>query len=165
MTPEQFELKLKELASEYGKFFDSYAPKIAGNIAVAYYKQNFQNEAWGREKWQEVKRRIAGTVANRAAEKKHPARASRKILSGDTADLGRSVTVKDAGNGKVEIWTDPDSFTGKEPYGRIHNEGGHAGRGAGFEMPKRQFMGMNDELRLQIIEALQRKLKELTIKK
>lgn len=165
MTPEQFERKLMKLAAEYGEFYSRYAPDLAGNVAVSYYKQNFQNEAWGREKWQEVKRRIAGTVANRAAEKRHPARTTRKILAGDSNDLRRSISIKESGNGKVELWTDPSAFSdSKEPYGRVHNEGLKAGRGAGFTMPKRQFMGMNEELAQLIIDKLQIKLKELTIK-
>lgn len=164
MTPEQFERKLMKLAAEYGEFYSRYAPDLAGNVAVSYYKQTFQNEAWGREKWQEVKRRIAGTVANRAAEKKHSADARHKILT-EGGDLGRSPAIKESGNGKVELWTDPAAFIdSKEPYGRVHNEGLKAGRGAGFTMPKRQFMGMNEELARLIIDKLQIKLKELTIK-
>lgn len=164
MTPDQFEVRLMQLSEEFGQFFDRYAPDLAGNVAVSYYKQNFQNEAWGKEPWKEVQRIIGGTVANRAALSKHPARASRKILTGDTGDLGRSIAVKEAGAGKVELWTDPESFSSKEPYGRVHNEGLKAGRGAGFTMPKRQFMGMNEELAQLIINKLQSKLREITLK-
>lgn len=32
-------------------------------------------------------------------------------------------------------------FTSSKPYAAVHNEGGKAGRGKGFAMPKRQFIG------------------------
>jgi len=32
-------------------------------------------------------------------------------------------------------------FTSSTPYATVHNEGGKAGRGKGFTMPKRQFIG------------------------
>lgn len=32
-------------------------------------------------------------------------------------------------------------FTSSLPYAKVHNEGGKAGRGKGFTMPKRQFIG------------------------
>lgn len=32
-------------------------------------------------------------------------------------------------------------FTSSKPYAEVHNEGGKAGRGKGFTMPQRQFIG------------------------
>ena len=32
-------------------------------------------------------------------------------------------------------------FTSSTPYAAVHNEGGRAGRGKGFNMPQRQFIG------------------------
>jgi phage gpG-like protein len=37
-------------------------------------------------------------------------------------------------------------FSTDKPYAKVHNEGGKAGRGAGFTMPKRQFLGESDVL-------------------
>jgi len=155
MTPDQFQKELQRLQKEFGEFYNRYAPQIAGNVAVSYFKKNFQNEAWGRVKWQEVKRR--------QNPKTKGARATRKILTGNTGDLGRSIEIKSAENGKVEIWTNPSEFThSKEPYGRVHNEGLRSGRGSGFIMPKRQFMGESEELNKMIIDKLETKLKSIT---
>lgn len=44
-------------------------------------------------------------------------------------------------------------FTVGVPYGKVHNEGLRAGRGAGFQMPKRQFIGNSQALD----ERIQRK--------
>lgn len=163
MSPEQFQQELNRLQSEFKELFDKHAPTIAGKTAVSYFKKNFQNEAWGRVKWQEVKRRTPGTAAYKSASRHHPARTTRKILTGDTGDLGRSIEVKAVSKGQVVIWTAPSAFVhSKEPYGRVHNEGLRAGRGKGFIMPKRQFMGESEELNALIISEIERKIKEIT---
>lgn len=163
MSPEQFRQELNRLQSEFKELFDKYAPTIAGKTAVSYFKKNFQNEAWGRVKWQEVKRRTPGTAAYKSASRHHPARTTREILTGDTGDLGRSIEVKAVSKGQVVIWTAPSAFVhSKEPYGRVHNEGLRAGRGKGFIMPKRQFMGESEELNALIISEIERKIKEIT---
>lgn len=162
MTPEQFKKELNRLQSEFKDLFDKYGPTIAGKTAVSYFKKNFQNEAWGRVRWQEVKRRTPGTAAYKSASRHHPARTTREILTGDTGDLARSIEIKTVSNGQVVIWTAPSAFGSKEPYGRVHNEGLRAGRGKGFIMPKRQFMGESEELNALIISELERKLKQIT---
>lgn len=162
MSPEQFQQELNRLEKEFKELFEKYAPTIAGKTAVSYFKKNFQNEAWGRVKWTEVQRRTPGTATYKSASKHHPARTTRKILTGDTGDLGRSIEIKSVSNGQVVIWTAPSAFGSKEPYGRVHNEGLRAGRGKGFIMPKRQFMGESEELNALIISEIERKLKEIT---
>ena len=67
----------------------------------------------------------------------------------------------EAKNGTVTIWTNPSAFGSKEPYGRVHNEGLRAGRGKGFTMPRRQFMGEHPELDDLIIRKLEEKLKQI----
>lgn len=161
MTPQQFASEIQRLENEFRELFANYAPTIAGKTAVSYFKKNFQNEAWGRVSWKEVRRRTPGTKANRYAAKHHPARTSRKILTGDTGDLARSIEIKSVSNGQVVIWTAPNAFGSKEPYGRVHNEGLRSGRGKGFIMPKRQFMGSSDELNKLIISEIERKLKQI----
>jgi phage gpG-like protein len=153
MSPEQFQQELNRLQTEFKELFAKYAPTIAGKTAVSYFKKNFQNEAWGRVKWQEVKRRTDPHVKG--------AKATRKILTGETGDLARSIEIKSISNGQVVIWTAPSAFS-KEPYGRVHNEGLRAGRGKGFIMPKRQFMGESEELNALIISEIERKLKQIT---
>lgn len=39
-------------------------------------------------------------------------------------------------------------------YASVHNEGGRAGRGAGFQMPKRQFIGPSRQLDAKIIRKM-----------
>ncbi|MDR0872184.1 MAG: phage virion morphogenesis protein [Prevotellaceae bacterium] len=170
MTPEEFQQHLKTLSVRFKDTFSRYAPTAIGKIAVSLFKQNFQTEGFFGERWKEVKRRQDGknfkTITR--GERKGETRAvnawgRRKILTGATGDLGRSIEYKVEGNGTVMIFTNPSIF-GKEPYARVHNEGLHAGRGGGFTMTKRQFIGDHPALRAEIINELNRKLIEITNK-
>lgn len=145
--------------------YDKHAPAIAGNTAARLFKKNFQDEGFFGEKWKEVQRREPWTRTYKSLKKKHPADTRRRILTGRTADLGRSITAKVAKDGTVDIFTNPAKFTeSKEPYGRVHNEGLPAGRGKGFAMPQRRFMGDHPELRKEIMEEIERKLTEIAQK-
>lgn len=162
MTPDEFERRLKELQEEFKDLFDKYAPRIAGTVAVRFFKSRFQIEGWERAgDWQEVQRRMSAWVRN-GKTVKNPykgAKLTRKILTGDTGDLGRSIEVEKVEPGKVTVWSNP-AGSGKA-YARVHNDGLRAGRGKGFQMPKRQFMGEHPELNKMIIEELERKLKQI----
>ncbi|GHT04846.1 hypothetical protein AGMMS49525_11590 [Bacteroidia bacterium] len=170
MTPEEFQKKLKGLETEFKDLFQAAAPRIIGVVAVREFKKNFQDGGFFGERWKEVKRRSNPpeyksktiTRGKQKGEVRKTAWMRRKILTGATGDLGRSIKVKSASNGQVIIWTDPVKFThSKEPYGRVHNEGLRAGRGAGFTMPQRQFIGDHPKLREAIITELDRKLHEI----
>ena len=171
MTPEQFQQRLKTLETEFKELYSKYAPTIAGKTAVRLFKENFQKEGFFGSTWQEVKRRQDSrnfktiTRGKRRGESTATnAWGRRKILTGATGDLGRSIECNLQGDGSVLIFTDPATFNSREPYGRVHNEGLRAGRGSGFTMPKRQFIGDHPTLRAEIIKEIERKLTELTNK-
>lgn len=161
MKPEEFQKHIARMAEQSEEFVEQIAPFVAGNTAVSAFKQNFQQEGFFGQPWPEVQRRETGTAANKYAKKHHPARTSRKILTGDTADLGRSIEIKKISPGQVAVWSSPDAFGSKEPYGAVHNEGLRAGRGSGFSMPKRQFIGPHPQLDKQLITALQKRLDKI----
>lgn len=112
-----------------------------GVQAVQHFKQSFQDEAFSDKSekdmpWQEVQRRKKGKGAA----------AQRKILTGETGELGESISYNKDGRG-VEI-------TNPKIYAEVHNKGLRAGRGKGFKMPKRQFIGdsvlMNQKIKTKI---------------
>jgi phage gpG-like protein len=123
-------------------------PTVVGTEAVEMFKENFQSEAWGCEPWQEVERRKA-TWTRGGKEVPNPikgAKRSRKILTGDTGDLARSIEYTVDGD-KVEVGSEL-------VYARVHNEGLRAGRGAGFIMPKRQFIGESPAYHRKLIQRI-----------
>lgn len=158
MKHEDFKQQIDEMRRKVPDFVDRLGPLIAGKVAVSEFKHHFQTESFDGKKWPEVQRRTAGHPANTYAVKHHPARTTRPILTGDTGDLGRSIELKQAGGGSATVWTAPSAFSSKEPYGAVHNEGLKAGRGAGFVMPKRQFMGQTDRLDKRVLKELEKRL-------
>lgn len=70
----------------------------------------------------------------------------RRALLVKTGTLRRQAT-------KGQVIGNRVSFTIGVPYGKVHNEGLRAGRGSGFQMPKRQFIGNSQTLD----ERIQRK--------
>ncbi|HNX65619.1 MAG TPA: phage virion morphogenesis protein [Bacteroidales bacterium] len=154
LTSEQFASKIKQHSAEITKLLERDLPRIVGREAVSHFKKNFQNEGWERTKWPEVQRRESGTKANKYAAKHHPAWTRRKILTGDTGDLGKSIQFTNDGGGKVTIHSDLI-------YAAVHNYGLKAGRGKGFTMPQRQFIGESDELNAKIKEIIETKLNQI----
>ena len=47
------------------------------------------------------------------------------------------------------------------PYAAVHNEGLRAGRGEGFQMPRRQFIGESKELNEEIKEMIENELSKI----
>jgi len=153
MTPKEFQHQLAEMTVEIKRLNDK-APRIFGKIAVDIYTRNFQREGFlnnGLQPWQEVKRRQGGTKG---------AAASRKILTGETGNLGRSFDYQ-AEKSKVRIYNDALS-AGGFPYGTVHNEGvSNAGRLRNVTIPKRQIIGESEELNQACQAEIDRKLKSI----
>lgn len=157
MTPEEYKKKLAEHVVDIERWANEDAPRIFGKTAVDIYTQNFQKEGFlnnGVQPWQEVKRRNG---------KASGAEASRKILTGETGNLGRSFDYE-AGKGEVRIYNDARSASGF-PYGAVHNEGvSNAGRSRNVVIPRRQIIGESEELTQACNEEIERKLKEASTK-
>lgn len=140
MTPKnpfaQIQIELKQA-------IDHDLPIIIGNEAVSMFKKNFHQEGFFGKPWQRSKR----------IGKAKGADGVRKTLTGRTGDLGRSIKMKPA-PGKVTIYSDV-------PYAAVHNEGLRAGRGKGFTMPRRQFMGDSPELHRVLREKIEKHLNKI----
>lgn len=112
-------------------FINNDAPEVIGKEAVSHFQQSFEDEAFSNRSqkdtpWKEVKRRSDPKNKTRAA-------GSRKILTGPTRELADSIDYHRQGR-DVAITSD-------KVYAEVHNKGLKAGRGSGFKMPKRQFIG------------------------
>lgn len=157
MTPQEFERLLKDMERDVDRFISTDAPAYAAEQAVKMFKENFQREGFFGSKWKEVQRRKASFKRNGKTIKNNVkgAKRTRKILTGDTADLGRGVKKKITGYGSAEVY-------GDVKYARVHNEGLMAGRGKGkFKMPKRQFIGNHPRLNKAIVTVLEKRINDL----
>lgn len=105
----------------------------------AFHSKAFDGKAWARAKIDEAGKRRRGSLMVQSAALMNSIR---------TAEITPKRVVWSAGNDKV-------------PYAQVHNEGGRAGRGAGFDMPQRQFMGEAAELEARLTKRIDNYLKGL----
>ena len=150
MDGDQFASHLLNMSEEARRFIDDDAPIIMGKNARDVFTENFQNEGFmdtQNESWEEVKRRLNPKITG--------AKATRKILTGDTGDLGMSIEYQNAANGEVHIVSD-------KKYSKAQNEGTtNAGRNHNVTIPARKFIGDSAEVDKRNIEAFERKLDDL----
>lgn len=115
---------------------------VMGVMAINHYKKSFINGGFTDEgfvAWQKRKR----TKGNQG----------RAILV-KTGRLKRSLVARKSGRYAVKI-------TSNVPYANVHNEGLRAGRGKGFTMPKRQFVGYSGMLSAKIELRLRNKIQRI----
>jgi len=62
---------------------------------------------------------------------------------------------------KAEIKGNSVIFSTDKPYAKVHNEGGKAGRGKGFIMPKRQFLGASKTLNDKIMDRINTEISKI----
>ena len=112
--------------------------ELAAATGVSYFKGAFRKKAFDGKPWAPAKIDQAG-------------KRRRGSLMVDSAALMNSVRIAETSPGRV-VWA---AGSEKVPYAQVHNEGGRAGRGTGFDMPQRQFMGDAEELTANIDKRLQ----------
>jgi phage gpG-like protein len=162
MTPEVFKQRLISNQKEIEDYIKNIAPEIAGNEAVAHFRENFGKEGFvdgGLHPWPEVKRRDPDSpwygYSPVTKSRFSPTRASDRILH-DTGELMDSIDYRVTGPGEATISSD-------KPYAHVHNEGGYAkifGKKL-FIMPRRQFIGESQELNERIISELTRDIAKI----
>ncbi len=163
MTPEQFLKHLTRMNEQLKKAMDNDIPKIVANRATQMFKQNFKEEGFFGKKWKEVQRRQLHTVkyktkGGKVKTKIVPAgkgvMGRRKILTGRTGNLGRSIRWKTE-PGKAIIYSDL-------PYSLAHNEGtNNAGRTHNVHLAKRQFIGDHAKIQEMVKKTIEEQLKRL----
>lgn len=123
-------------------------PVKVANATKNYFVKSFTEQAFDGKAWQEVQRRISGINANKYAK---PASKTRAILI-QSGKLRRAVStsLRLATFDKIEFLIDGGTI----PYAKVHNDGERAGRGAGFQMPKRRFIGDTKELRKKQVDII-----------
>ncbi len=131
MNPEQFQKDMAATIALLEKATKRAIPIKMAEAMEAHTKDNFHKSGFlngGLKQWKPSKR---------IGKAKGPA-GSRKTLFGETKNLYNS-THHRTQEGTAIVYNDC-------PYAEVHNEGLHAGRGAGFTMPRRQFIGDSKEL-------------------
>lgn len=111
--------------------------ELAAATGVSYFKNSFRRKGFAGKAWPLAKSDQAG-------------KRRRGSLMVQSAALMNSIRTAEATPERV-VWA---AGNDKVPYAQVHNEGGRAGRGAGFDMPQRQFMGEAEELERQLTQRI-----------
>jgi phage virion morphogenesis protein len=131
-------------------------PRQAGVLAVNHFQDNFRRQGFDGKPWKEVKRRLpTGGRTNRRGTAtrltyRRGAGRTRGILI-QTGRLRRSIRITKTTADSVTVGTDT-------PYAAVHNEGLRAGRGSGFQMPKRQFIGTDRKLKQELEDLVKKQI-------
>ena len=108
----------------------SDVPKRLGAATVNYFVGSFTKQGFDGKPWQPVKRQgKTGSRRNRSAILVQSGKLRREV----------SNSLRRANFNSIDIRV-------SLPYAKVHNEGLRAGRGRGFIMPKRQFIGQAKQL-------------------
>lgn len=107
-------------------------PRVLANETKNYFVGEFNKQQWDGKRWLDPKRKQKTTGSSR----------------NQSATLVQSGTLRRAVINSLQQATFKlIQFEVKDvAYAKVHNEGLRAGRGVGFQMPKRQFMGQTKKL-------------------
>ena len=141
------------------KRFEASVPKMVaeiGGTALNHFIMSFRNQGFtdkSLEKWKSRKKLFYRTRSGKKVNDQ-----TRGILIG-TGNLRK---LRKVNQGKYSVFIRSNDITNN--YARVHNEELRAGRGNGFTMPKRQFVGyssvMNDKIQAKINTIIKQCLKQ-----
>ena len=121
-------------------------PRVLANETKKYFVGEFKKQQWDGKRWLDPKRKqkTTGSSRNKSATLVQSGTLRRAVINSLQQDTFKLIhfEVKDVA------------------YAKVHNEGLRAGRGIGFQMPKRQFMGQTKKL-----GEIQRRVIDKTIDK
>ena len=149
----QNKFNMKGLEQKARKALENAVVEV-GNTAKNFFVENFRKQGFDDktvQRWKPRKRTTYRTKSGRIVND-----TTRAILV-KTGDLRRSIIrVPNRAAMSVKIQTDLI-------YAKVHNEGLRAGRGKGFIMPKRQFIGdsynLNEKVKAVIVKRLDKVFK------
>lgn len=146
MTPEQAIKELARKQHELERCVHRTLPVKVGREAKDHFQENFRKGGFvngGLHKWKPSKRIGKG----KKAESKYG------TLLSSRNHLYSSINYV-PGDAEVHIQN-------KVPYAAVHNEGLRAGRGKGFQMPKRQFIGDSKELNEKVKNTIEQEIAKI----
>lgn len=148
MNQQAFMRRMAQMKNELKQFHSRVAPARAAEVAVRMFKENFQRQAFFGSRWKSRKNKYRYVNGEKRVN-------NSRILT-QTGDLGRSIRAQ-LGDGEATVYSDVK-------YAEVHNRGLRSGRGRGFVMPKRPFIGSHKRLTDGMKKAIEKGL-EAVMKK
>lgn len=145
--------QLKEIARRLQQFADNDLPRIVKSEGLRFFEQSFERQGWQGTSFKPWKPRK--TPKGKKAQKRNKGRA---ILVGHRSQT-QGGHLKDSL--QAEVRQNEIIFSSDKEYAAVHNYGLRAGRGKGFKMPQRQFMGPSPALDKKIEKKITRSLENI----
>jgi phage gpG-like protein len=145
----QNKFNLKDIDKKARKALENAMVEV-GNTAKNFFVENFRKQGFDDKvvsKWKPRKRSTYRTKSGRVVND-----TNRAILV-KTGDLRRSIIRNPENRQALSVKISTDLI-----YAKVHNDGLRAGRGKGFIMPKRQFIGESYNLNEKIKGVLVKRL-------
>jgi|BioPla2DNA2_1021312.scaffolds.fasta_scaffold10759_5 phage gpG-like protein len=152
---------LKKFAKVAADTIKKELPIIVKTEGLNHFEESWDNQGFtdkSLDKWQKRKAPPAITKSGKpsaAYDKWARKDAGRAILVGHQADSSGG-HLKDSL--KASATTKAVIFSSDKEYAEVHNEGGRSGRGKGFQMPRRRFMGPSKVLNDKIFKKLEKEI-------
>ncbi|MDR1199043.1 MAG: phage virion morphogenesis protein [Prevotellaceae bacterium] len=162
MTGDEFIKRLQQAQRELENCISRVLPVKVGALAKAHFQDNFRKSGFvnnGLHAWKPAKRLLVKNIPRRRSKgklvqrRRKPASMQYKTLLSDKNHLRDSIYYTPIRAG-VRIYNPVE-------YAAVHNEGLRAGRGKGFRMPKRQFMGESAELNKTVQQTVEKELSRI----
>ena len=137
--------KIRKMQAQMQKAAENAVSEMA-NIAQKHFMENFRKQGFDDrvvEKWQPRKRTERSRLGQRGI-----------LIGKGTGVLRRSINKRKLGKYTALIYI----IGNANKYAKVHNDGLRAGRGKGFKMPKRQFIGDSYNMDKKIREAVNQRL-------
>jgi phage gpG-like protein len=143
-----FDDDMKRQAKAVANAIRKDVPRVIGVEGKNFFEDSWRKQGWednGINKWKPRKAPPKTTATGKVSKAylNWKRKNNRPILYSHASDR-KGIHLKDSiraipGIGRV-------TFATSKPYAQVHNEGGRAGRGKGFRMPKRKYMGRSRAL-------------------
>lgn len=156
MNEQEFLKHITDCAAEIQKSMSRTMPIKAGRIAKDLFQENFLKGGFvdgGLHEWQPSKRLGTKNDEGEVVGKAKGAKGEYKTLMSGRNNLFNSIEYRIDDSGVV--------IENRVPYAAVHNEGLHSGRGKGFTMPQRQFIGDSKELDEAIEDMIENELTKI----
>lgn len=154
---------MQRLSKQAKRQLNNDLPRAVAVLGTNHFKKSWETQGFedrGISKWPSRKAPKATTKSGKPSKTyaKFQRKNGRPILYSHASDRqGTHLkdTIKGRTSGKRVI------FSSDKVYAQVHNEGGRAGRGRGFKMRKRQFMGKSYALDRKIEKKIDRMVDNL----
>ena len=147
MTPKEMAQRIARQEAEIQKFVNRGFGVRAGAIAKRIFQRNFELSGYQNGTLKPWK------PAKRLSKPSRRARNQYKTLLSSRNHLFQSFT--------TEVSPMRVRISNTAEYASVHNFGERAGRGKGFQMPQRQFMGVSIELEREVKEMVEQEIKKI----